>query len=195
VISDQGAAQLLTATITSLWVGALVTVGVALLMRFLPIGPSARSRLWTLSLAITILAPMLRLPSTGSRPDEGLVPQLRMPGPQFPGHPFQSSDAGTLSSPKGEEERPTAASPRPAESVAALPLDATLGISLLLLWLAGSLLGVGWLAYQIRRVTDLKRAGAAPDESLQGIWDEVYRNRGRRQVRFLASRRVRLPAA
>ena len=189
---EQRAAELLTATITSLWVGGLVALGMSLLCRCLPMGPASRSRLWTLALGITIASLLFGLPHHGMKATDSPAGISGVP-----------TDLSVETGKKEPSENPGIEESAPAPSTippdgdrsdVTFSLDGSLGIALLSLWFAGAILGLIWLGFQIVRLISLKRAGSPPSESLQAVWNEVYRSGGRR-IRLLVSRRSQLPAA
>jgi CubicO group peptidase (beta-lactamase class C family) len=77
-----------------------------------------------------------------------------------------------------------------------LTIEAPAARTLLLIWTAGTLIGLGWLALQLFRLIALKRVSVPPDGRLGRIWDSVVASTGtRRRVRLLVSQHSRLPAA
>lgn len=190
MISEQLAGRLLTMALTSLWVGGLLSVGVTLLIRCLSLSPRARYRLWALALGVTLVAPLVRLPSPRGAPS---------PDQQEP-LPVTATTAGISDNAQSgvEEAAPASITGSAAnlEPEAALSLDTSFARALILLWMAGAFSGLVWLSFQIVGVAKLKRASAPPGESLNRIWQNVVSpvNR-RRSIRLLLSSHARLPAA
>ena len=186
MIDDNLAAGMLTATVTSLWIGGLVSIVVLLAVRCLHLGARVRYRLWAMALLVTTTVPLLRLanpPETGRESIEK-VPALVDVSP------------GTES---GPEELPTSVRRAFFSSALTQPqpvsLDAELGKALLLVWTAGAVAGLILLGCQVTALVSLKRSGSTPGPELAAVWAEVSARKGRRSVKLLISRRSTLPAA
>ena len=186
MISEHTAAGLLTSTITSLWVGGLVSIGVTLSIRWLHMRAQARYRLWVLALIITVSAPLLRIPSQ--------QPAERVSGTDASVPAETVSTAGA-----GAEERPAgttgSVSPASPDRPVTVSLDADAGKILLLAWAVGAIAGLALLGLQMIALISLKRSGSIPGAHLAAIWNAVAPNMGRRSVRLLTSTQSRLPAA
>jgi CubicO group peptidase (beta-lactamase class C family)/beta-lactamase regulating signal transducer with metallopeptidase domain len=196
MISESLAAGLLTATLTSLWTGSLLAVGVVLAIKSLPMGAQARYRLWSLALAATVIAPLIR-PFT-FQPDASSGPST-LDSSSASVAPEPASKTQRLESLTGSEESPlpsrAPASSSVIQPVETFSLDSSLGMAVLLVWGAGAIAGLAWLALQILRLGAFKRAGSPPGPSLRLIWSEVVAGNSSRRVRLLLSQRPCLPAA
>lgn len=194
MIGDGLTAELLTATVTSLWVGSLLAVGVGLVIRCLPMSPSIRYRLWALVLGLTVMAPLIRpsgrritrpgdLPAVVAPPSAALPPGAQAVPLELPTHQ-EESHSSTVSVP-----------PLPTIPARSVSLDPFAAEALLLIWIGGALAGLAWLAFQAFRLMELKRATSLPETSLLRLWESLPMTRRRPRVRLLLSQRSRVPAA
>ena len=193
MISDLLAAELLTATVTSLWVGAVLVLSIVLLTRCFAFTPQSRYRLWALALAISITAPLARVfPAGGPEPEasssmDGVTSLVEgaLPGP------------GPEPSAIVEEGMPAPPFLPSAPAVGqTLALDTTIARIMLWGWIAGAITGLAWLGFQVFLLVALKRSARPPGDRLSRIWEKTISPLGgRRNVRLLLSHRSRLPAA
>jgi CubicO group peptidase (beta-lactamase class C family)/beta-lactamase regulating signal transducer with metallopeptidase domain len=186
----------LSASLTSLWLGALLALAVGLLLRSVPLGPRARYHIWFLVLGVSLLAP---LGGIGSPPDRGgQFSAARDPGAldlsrqEMPAVAADSAEAAGLSLlPSGETPEVFAADFSPA-----FPLELSWGRVLLLVWLGGSVVSLAWVGFQLFRLVGLKRTGSSPTDSLNNIWRSAFaESPGSRSVQLLLSDRAHLPSA
>lgn len=193
MISDQLGAELLTATVFSLWIGGLLAIGAGLLIRSLDLRPATRCRVWALVLGAAVAAPLARV---ASRQAESAAVSVSEPDEPRPAPITGETRAAGEPSP-GTEEGSSAIQQTRSESSAepALSLNVSLGMAILLAWMLGSIVNLAWLAFQVSRLVNLKKNGSHPGPSLNRIWSELSASRTRRRIRLLLSARSQLPAA
>ena len=193
MISDYLGAELLTATLFSLWIGGLLAIIAGLLIRSLSLRPATRCQVWALVMAVTIAAPLANMVSR--RAASGVM--IANEGKPRPAPLAGGSRAATGEPSPGAEEARPAIQQVSSQSTAgpALSLNVSLGMAILLVWLLGSIVSVAWLAFQISCLINLKKSGSFPGPTLNRIWSELSASLTRRHVRLLLSARAQLPAA
>ena len=196
MISHYLGAELLTATIVSLWIGGVLALGASLLIRSLALRPATRCRVWSLVLVLTVVAPLARIALRPAEPPA-------VAAASEPGAPTPAAGTGDARTPMdspvpGTEEGNSAIRLAASERTSPEPvlsLNSSLGMAILLVWLVGSLGSLVWLAFQVFQLVRIKRSGSYPGPSLRRIWDELSADRTHRRVRLLLSVRSQLPAA
>jgi CubicO group peptidase (beta-lactamase class C family)/beta-lactamase regulating signal transducer with metallopeptidase domain len=186
MISPAATAELLTATVTSLWVGGLFAIGLKLAVRCFSIGPGMRYRLWGLALMLTVTAPLVRFFDSSNSITRSIEPMAASENLPLGGDPGTEELPGTING---------APAPGTATRTASLSLDAGIARTLLFIWVTGAGVGVILLGLQIIGLVTLKRAGVVPGPDLSAVWSEIAARKQGRRVRLLISRRSEMPAA
>ena len=197
MISDRTGAELLTATVLSLWIGGLVAIGTRLLVRSTNLSPGVRCRVWSLVLLVTISAPVMKIAgrevaARGTPADREMGERQSLPTviSEPAVVPFDSKETDAAG-PLNSESNAVAEATQPA-----LALDVSLGMGILLVWLLGTLIGLIWLGFQVSRLVSLKKTAVLPGRSLSRLWSELSSTVWtRRPVKLLLSARAQLPAA
>jgi CubicO group peptidase (beta-lactamase class C family)/beta-lactamase regulating signal transducer with metallopeptidase domain len=186
MISPGVTAELLTATVTSLWVGGLFAIGLKLAVRCFSVGARMRYRLWALALMITVAAPLVRFLDSTNAVTRSIEPVAASENLAPGGVPGTEELPGTINS---------VPSPAIATRTPSVSLDPGIGNTLLFIWVAGAGIGLVLLGFQIIGLVTLKRAGEVPGPALRAVWREITARKPGRRVRLLISRRSQMPAA